>query len=597
MIGFGLSPASLPIQQPARGLSQNCPAQRNSSRPPIQMNAGEAETKAKKGLPGLLQGLFRRLSSRNESEAATPTRDARAAPVPNLALADVVAAPTAQAESPSSSLLPPQPVAIPQEAPVLGPPRPPRDPRRVLVVGASGRLGREVIQTLVESPTRYTVVGVVRSLADAPKGCTHTLSLDAATQGPLLVDEAIRLGCGSVVWCASAGPGGDLKPRDVDFGAVSSLAAALGDARLPSMDGQSAQKWLADGDDVLPLVDLSTAEGRAAFCPVNDVIMGGRSSSAVRDGVPGRDNGAPAVWSGDIVASGGGFASIRAPLMRNVFTQGVDLSSYDGIAVTCRGDGKRYKINLKNDGKPEFVFQARFETADNGQWQTVRVPFADFLPVKRGKLAYADNSVSGAVYAAELDATNIFSIGLVCSKIDIGGSVCPRFAEGPFRLDLARLDAYRAVAPRFVLVSSAAVTRPFWDNKRKRLYSSAANIPIVQLNEKIGNVLGAKLAGEDALRTSQIPYTVVRPTALVSELADRMAVRYFQGDTATGRIAPADVARVIVAALQSEDAAWKTFEVSGDPNSCWSAEDSADAMRALPLDSEQILYPFPTSTL
>lgn len=591
MLGFGFSSATISALT-TQGSTQCCPAARRTFN--VQMATGDNHSEANKGLPGLLRGLFRRQPSVDaDSTVVAPPSEEPVAPTPNLPLAEAVALASASGVKsvPLSS-------SAPQATPAQRKPsRPPRDPRRVLVVGASGRLGREVVKALGGASKRYSVVAVVRSLADAPEGCIHTFALDAATQAPLLASEAIRLGCGAVVWCASAGPSGGAKPRDIDYGAVRALSTELGDACMPSIDKSGAQQWLADGNDVIPLVDFATTEGRAAFRPMNDVIMGGRSSGGVRDGVPGEDNGAPAVWTGNIVVSGGGFASVRAPLTQNGFTPGVDLSSCDGIAVTCRGDGKRYKVNLKNNQEREFVFQAQFESSGSGDWQTVRIPFTYFIPVKRGKPAYADNDPNGAVYAAELDTTNILSIGLVCSKLEVGGGACPRFREGPFRLDLARVDAYRATPPRFILVSSAAVTRPFWDEKKTSLYSSSANIPIVKLNDKIGNVLGAKLAGEDSLRSSQIPYAVVRPTALVNDMPDHMGIRFMQGDTATGRIAPADVARVIVAALQSEDAAWKTFEISGDPNASWSEEAATDSLRHVSLDSEQILYPFPASTL
>lgn len=537
------------------------------------MSAADDERSA---LPGIFRSLF---SRRKAVVSGAPNPDAVAA---------VRIAPPANAPAPAAAVME---ESRPPTAPASR--RPPRDPRRILVVGASGRLGREVVRALRESATRYSVIGVARALSDAPEGCTQVVTLDVATQTPLLAEEAIRLGCGAVVWCASAGPGGRAKPRDVDFAAVRDLARALGcGGRVPGAGGD-AQQWLADGDDVISLVDFSTADGRAAFQPLNDVIMGGRSSSRVRGGEADADDGAPAVWSGTVVGRGGGFASVRAPLPRDGANPGVDLSSCAGVALTCRADGKTYKVNLRNDQEPELVFQAAFDTAGAGEWQTVRVPFSAFLPVKRGRIAYADNDAQGAVYAAQLDTCSITSVGLVCSKFEIshGGSEDPRFREGPFRMDLARLDAYRDTTPRFVLASSAAVTRPWWSVEKKSLYRQAADIPIVNLNGQIGNLLGAKLAGEDALRASQIPYTVIRPTALVAEMPAGGGIQYTQGDVATGRIAPADLAQCIVHALQTEDASWKTFEVNGDPNRVWSADAASSALRGLPLDSEQVLYP------
>ncbi|CAN0104293.1 unnamed protein product, partial [Ectocarpus fasciculatus] len=61
-------------------------------------------------------------------------------------------------------------------------------------------------------------------------------------------------------------------------------------------------------------------------------------------------------------------------------------------------------------------------------------------------------------------------------------------------------------APRFVLLSSAAVTRPNWSSEDKALYPLSADVPIVKLNPL--NILTVKAEGEKELRE------VSRPLAL-----------------------------------------------------------------------------------
>ncbi|AQK59602.1 NAD(P)-binding Rossmann-fold superfamily protein [Zea mays] len=66
--------------------------------------------------------------------------------------------------------------------------------------------------------------------------------------------------------------------------------------------------------------------------------------------------------------------------------------------------------------------------------------------------------------------------------------------------------------------------------------------------------------GEDLIRESGIPYTIVRPCALTEEPAGA-DLMFDQGDNITGKISREEVARICVAALASPDAVGKTFEV------------------------------------
>jgi uncharacterized protein YbjT (DUF2867 family) len=74
-------------------------------------------------------------------------------------------------------------------------------------------------------------------------------------------------------------------------------------------------------------------------------------------------------------------------------------------------------------------------------------------------------------------------------------------------------------------------------------------------------ILAAKFKGETALRTSGVPYTIVRPGGLVDEAGGKVAVEFMQGDKAVGRIPRADVATVCVEALGRKNALGKTFEI------------------------------------
>ena len=98
----------------------------------------------------------------------------------------------------------------------------------------------------------------------------------------------------------------------------------------------------------------------------------------------------------------------------------------------------------------------------------------------------------------------------------------------------------------FILVSSMGATHR--DHPLNRMYC---------------NILIWKLKGEDALRTSGVPYTIIRPGGLTEARGGEFLPTMMQGDDLSrqGRIARADVAAIAVAALDRPEAMKKTFEV------------------------------------
>jgi monofunctional biosynthetic peptidoglycan transglycosylase len=157
------------------------------------------------------------------------------------------------------------------------------------------------------------------------------------------------------------------------------------------------------------LADFHDADEAARWRPTDDVVMGGRSSSAM---LAGEGVG---VFAGELsLESGGGFASVRRR------EQVVDLSACDAIELRVRGDGKRYKLNLRtSDGFEGVVYQAAFETHP-GTWLTAALPLADFAPRFRGR------PVSGM-----LDRAQVSSIGLLISDGQ----------AGPFRIEVQTICA------------------------------------------------------------------------------------------------------------------------------------------------------------
>ncbi|XP_057544675.1 protein HIGH CHLOROPHYLL FLUORESCENCE PHENOTYPE 173, chloroplastic [Amaranthus tricolor] len=281
---------------------------------------------------------------------------------------------------------------------------------------------------------------------------------------------------------------------------------------------------------------------------LDDVVMGGVSESTfIIDPKGGENGGAVGIFRGNVsTANNGGFTSVRT---RN-FPVPEDLSAYDGLELRLKGDGRRYKLIVRTSSDWDTVgYTASFDTVGGQwQWQSIKLPFSSLRPIFRAR------TVSDAPPFA---AHNIVSLQLMFSKFEYDGKLNPTFVEGPFELPLSTIRAYmkQPITPRFVHVSSAGVTRP----DRPGLDLSKQP-PAVRLNKELDFILTYKLKGEDLLRESGIPYTIVRPCALTEEPAGADLI-FDQGDNITGKISREEVARICVAALESSYVCDKTFEV------------------------------------
>lgn len=142
------------------------------------------------------------------------------------------------------------------------------------------------------------------------------------------------------------------------------------------------------------------------------------------------------------------------------------------------------------------------------------------------------------------------------------GSTRKEPGDGPEFVDYGGIrnlaqSAAGANVKQIVIVSSAGVTQE--DHP---------------LNAMFDNVLVWKGKGEQAVRDSGVPYTIVRPGGLVDRLGGENGVELQQGDRGTGIIPRADVAAVCVAALKEPAAHNRTFEVygtKGPPSTDWAA--------------------------
>ncbi|KAG5562022.1 hypothetical protein RHGRI_004905 [Rhododendron griersonianum] len=268
-----------------------------------------------------------------------------------------------------------------------------------------------------------------------------------------------------------------------------------------------------------------------AWGALDDIVMGGVSESSFQVDPTGGENGGPTGLFKGVVstANNGGFTSIRTRKVACDMTKeklscicfqnfpvSEDLSAYDGLELRLKGDGRRYKLIVRMSSDWDTIgYTLSFDTVE-GQWQS-----------------------------------------LMFSKFEYDGKLNPTFVEGAFQLPVSSIRSYikDPITPRFVHVGSAGVTR----TERPGLDLSKQP-PAVRLNKELGFILTFKLKGEDLIRESGIPYTIVRPCALTEEPAGADLI-FDQGDNITGKISREEVARICVAALESPYACDKTFEV------------------------------------
>jgi len=178
--------------------------------------------------------------------------------------------------------------------------------------------------------------------------------------------------------------------------------------------------------------------------------------------------------------------------------------------------------------------------------------------------------------ASTIDAVGLPALGAALSKT-------------PKRTLIQGADksAGAGVLPKVIMLSSAGVTRPDWDEEKKLALEGSAGIPIVRLNPF--GILGVKRESEEKLRTCGVEYCIFRPGGLNDKWSPNQRPIFSQGDVAVGRINRQDVAKILVDCLSTPEATGKTFEgisVANSEGYYPPAPSIGPALRRLTLDSE-----------
>jgi NADH dehydrogenase [ubiquinone] 1 alpha subcomplex assembly factor 1 len=152
----------------------------------------------------------------------------------------------------------------------------------------------------------------------------------------------------------------------------------------------------------MKLVSFTPETSPSAWQPIGDGVMGGRSSGAIACSETGIGE-----FHGTVrLDNGGGFASVKMDL-----PEAADASGWTGIEFRALGDGRTYKVGLRNSvDRRSIVYQQSF-TPPTEEWGHIRLLFSDFIPTWRGK------TVTGA---GPLDVNHMASLSLFVSGRQAG---------------------------------------------------------------------------------------------------------------------------------------------------------------------------------
>ncbi len=169
------------------------------------------------------------------------------------------------------------------------------------------------------------------------------------------------------------------------------------------------------GERMLMIYDFTSADQFKQWQVINDGVMGGVSRSTFTKTDP-----SGALFAGVVsLENYGGFCSASS---RQAMP--ADASAFTGIALRCKGDGKTYKLTLKNDSSfGGFSYQFRFAVLAN-EWMVVKAPFSEFKASFRGQ---------PVPDAPPLNPGVIQSVGLLIADKQ----------AGPFNLQAEWIQAYK----------------------------------------------------------------------------------------------------------------------------------------------------------
>lgn len=436
----------------------------------------------------------------------------------------------------------------------------------VLVFGATGKTGSKIISELMK--TGQDVVAVSRNetklnslFKDYQKKSNFFGISGVDVTQPENFPENLFDGINQIILCLGPVFGNEnYTSENIDFKAVTMLID-LFQEKIENLKNEN-------DDEVKPIIDFNKGKRNLKqWSKIDDVIMGGKSSSGWNEVSWNGEGDSFCRYSGDLITDGGGFCGTT---VKNI---NFNVDGFDGILLKVRGDGYRYKFRLKpkdSDPSDSTLYQAIFPTI-KGIWEDIYIPFESFIRVKRTEVDYFCSPVNEVKSPIKGDMT---SLGLMLSKFEFNKQLNAECTKnGKFQIDVENIKLYKEKRPNIVLISSAGTERinKIEDSARAR------DIPIMQLNPQ--GILFWKYKAEEHLRKAGIPYAIVRPSGLndipikpnstalepaQEILTTPRRLQVNQGDSWAGRLTRDELAKVAVATSLSPYTVGKTFECRRD---------------------------------
>ena len=124
------------------------------------------------------------------------------------------------------------------------------------------------------------------------------------------------------------------------------------------------------------LIEFSNADEIENWRVINDGVMGGISQSEIVF-----NDKSTAIFQGTVsLENNGGFASTRT------IPRSYNLDGYKGLLLRVKGDGKQYQLRLRTDERFDGISYRKHFVTEADVWMTIRMPFAEFVPVFRGRI-------------------------------------------------------------------------------------------------------------------------------------------------------------------------------------------------------------------
>ena len=123
-----------------------------------------------------------------------------------------------------------------------------------------------------------------------------------------------------------------------------------------------------------PIFDFNKSVNIEPWRIVNDVVMGGRSSSNFDLSADGHGR-----FSGTVsLENNGGFCSVRYDFAP------IEVSQENYVVLKIKGDGKDYQMRVKDKSGRYYSYIKPFKTS--GEWETVKIKLNDMYPSFRGRV-------------------------------------------------------------------------------------------------------------------------------------------------------------------------------------------------------------------